>query len=465
METQVAPTPRAVWYQTYGCQMNELDAELVLGDMARRGWSRVDQMDEADIVLVNTCSIREHAEDKVWSLLGRARQLKRERPDLKVAVMGCMAQRVKDAIVDRAPHVDLVLGTTTFRNAVQDLDDLFAGGGTVVRTTLRPDPLFLPDQDRNVTVRPDRFRAYVNIVRGCNHACSYCIVPFTRGREVSRTVEDVLGEVQALVDDGVREVTFLGQNINTYGCDLGSPLLPELLAQASTIDGLDRLRFLTSNPFDMSEDMMARFGEIPKVMPWLHIPAQSGSDDVLRRMKRTYTVDQYREVVGWARRHIPGVEITSDFIVGFSGESDAEFEATCNLVREIGFLQSYVFKYSLRPRTHAARQLPDDVPEPVKRQRNVELLRVQDETAKQRNAALKGRRLEILVEGISKTDPTRVTGRDRSNRLVHCDGTADLAGLMAVVEITEINAHSLIGRRVAHEDVAGSWSLRPAVGA
>ncbi len=454
METSASPAPRTVWYETYGCQMNELDAELVLGDMARRGWSRVGRMEDADVLLVNTCSIREHAEDKVWSLLGRARLLKRRRPEVKVAVMGCMAQRVKEEVVERAPHVDLVLGTSTFRHAVEDIEDLFAGGGTIVRTRLRPDPEFLPDADRNVTVRPDRFRAYVNVVRGCNHACSYCIVPFTRGREVSRPIDDVMREVRTLVDDGVREITFLGQNINTYGCDLGAPLLPDLLDAASRVDGLDRLRFLTSNPFDMTEGMMRRFGEIPKVMPWLHIPAQSGSDAVLGRMKRTYTVDQYREVVGWARRHIPDVEITSDFIVGFSGETDAEFEATAELVREIGFLQTYVFKYSLRPRTHAARQLPDDVPESVKRQRNIELLRIQDEGACIRNQRLVGRRVEILVEGVSKTDPRRVTGRDTSHRLVHCDGTADLAGHLAVVEIAEVHAHSLVGRLVSVEGTA-----------
>ena len=451
---------RRVFFTSFGCQMNVLDAELVLGDLQREGFGRTDVMKDADVVLINTCSIREHAEDKVWSLLGRARQVKAHRPDMKICVMGCMAQRVKDDIVKRAPHVDLVLGTSTFRAAWQDLQDLFDGGGTVVRTKLRPDPQFLPDADRNVKARPDPFRAFVTIMRGCNHACSYCIVPFTRGREYSRPLDDVLQEVDRLVDDGVREVTFLGQNINTYGVDLGGQMLPELLERAAQNERLDRIRFLTSNPFDMTEDMMRRFGQVPKVMPWLHIPAQSGSDEVLRRMKRTYTVAQYHEIVGWARRHIPGVEITSDFIVGFSGETDEDFERTCQLVRDIEFLQTYVFKYSLRPRTHAARQLPDDVPEAVKKERNVELLRVQDEIATRRNAGLIGRKLEILVEGISKTDPTRVTGRDRSNRLVHCDGDASLAGRMAVVEVLEVGAHSLVGRRVAAENGV-RWTLRP----
>ncbi len=455
-EPSVHAAPRRAYCVSFGCQMNTLDSELVQGDLMRRGYTRTSDMSDADVILINTCSIREHAEDKVWSLLGRARQAKEKRPSLKIAVMGCMAQRVKDNIIQRAPHVDLVLGTSTFRNAVQDLEDLQRGGGRIVRTKLRPDPEFLPDVDRNVASRPDAFRAFVTVMRGCNHACSYCIVPFTRGREVSRPIEELLREVDLLVADGVREVTFLGQNINTYGVDLGGQLLPDLLERAAERSGLDRIRFLTSNPFDMTEDMMRRFGAVEKVMPWLHIPAQSGSDTVLRRMKRTYTVDQYREVVGWARKHIADVEITSDFIVGFSGETDEDFGETKRLVREIEFLQTYVFKYSLRPRTHAARQLPDDVPEDVKKQRNVELLGIQDDISNKRNAQLMGTVRDVLFEGISKTHEDRLTGRDVTNRIVHCPGKREWAGRMARVRIDEVGAHSMIGTCLAlegHDDV------------
>ncbi len=450
---------RHVYFVSFGCQMNVLDSELVLGDLKRNGYRRTDEMRTADVVLINTCSIREHAESKVWSLLGRARQVKSARPHMKIGVIGCMAQRVKNDIAKRAPHVDLILGTSNFRSAVQDLEDLFDGGGRIVRTDKRPDPEFLPDADRNVTVRPDPFRAYVTIMRGCNHSCTYCIVPHTRGKEVSRPVDDVLHEVQALVDDGVREVTFLGQNINTYGQDLHPKRehtgeICTLLERAAEIEGLDRIRFLTSNPFDMTEDMMRRFGAVKKVMPWLHIPAQSGSDAVLRRMQRTYTVAQYHEVVGWARKHIPGVEITCDFIVGFTGETDEDFEATKQLVRDVGFLQSYVFKYSLRPRTLSARNLPDDVPEDVKKRRNVELLAVQDEIALARNRRMIGERVEVLVEGVSKSDASRVTGRDFSNRLVHFDGGGELAGRLAIVEITDAWAHSFIGKLIEVEEAS-----------
>ncbi len=454
-----------VYFVSFGCQMNVLDSELVLGDFQRSGYRRTDEMKRADVVLINTCSIREHAEDKVWSLLGRARQVKAAKPHLKIGVMGCMAQRVKDDIIRRAPHVDLVLGTSNFRSAVQDLHDIEAGGGRILRTANRPDPEFLPDADRHVAARPDPYRAYVTIMRGCNHACTYCIVPHTRGTEVSRPMGEVLDESRRLVADGVREITFLGQNVNTYGQDLHPERrhtgeICTLLERASEIEGLDRIRFLTSNPFDMTEDMMRRFGAIPKVMPWLHIPAQSGSDRVLERMQRTYTVAEYHKVVGWARKHVPGVEITCDFIVGFSGETEEDFEASKRLVRDIGFLQAYVFKYSLRPRTLSARRLPDDVPEAVKSRRNVELLAVQDEVALARGAGLIGKRVEILIEGISKSDPTRVTGRDHSNRLVHCPGDASMAGRMAVVEIEEAGAHSYIGKRVALESEPGRWAYR-----
>jgi tRNA-2-methylthio-N6-dimethylallyladenosine synthase len=276
---------------------------------------------------------------------------------------------------------------------------------------------------------------------------------------------ELLDEVRALVADGVREITFLGQNINTYGQDLHPQRVHTgeictLLERAAEVEGLDRIRFLTSNPFDMTEEMMARFGRIPKVMPWLHIPAQSGSNSALERMQRIYTVDQFKEVVGWARKHIPGVEITCDFIVGFSGETDEEFEATKDLVREIGFMQTYIFKYSVRPRTLAARKYPDDVPEDVKKRRNVELLAIQDAVAVERNTRLIGKRVEILIEGISKSDETRVTGRDHYNRLVHCPGDASMAGRMAVVQIEEVGAHSCIGRLIELEAEDERWSYR-----
>ncbi len=464
---------RRVFLQSFGCQMNDLDTELVVGDLRRKGWRRVDALEEADVVLVNTCSIREHAEDKVWSLLGRARLVKAERPSVRIGVLGCMAQRAKAEIVRRAPHVDVVLGTSSFRHAVADLEDVSRRGGRIVRVERRPDPEHLPDADRDVTARPDRFRAYVTVMRGCDHACTYCVVPATRGREVSRPMDEVLDEVRRLADDGVREVTFLGQNINTYGkaprdgagdagaSDAG---LCALLERAAEVPGVDRLRFLTSNPFDMTEAMMRRFGAVPKVMPWLHVPAQSGSDAVLRRMRRTYTVSQYEEVVGWARAHVPGVEITSDFIVGFPGETEEDFAGTLGLVERVGFVQVYVFTYSVRPNTPAARRMEDDVPDETKRRRNLDLLDLHDRLSKERFAALVGRRLEVLVEGVSKSDRGRVTGRDPGNRIVHAEGDASMAGRMAVVEVTDVLGHSLRGRVVALEgDVR--WTLRPATGA
>ena len=464
-----APAPPAsrpsVHLVNFGCQMNVLDAELVLGDLARRGYARTDDPAAADVILVNTCSVREHAEEKVWSLLGTYRPLKRLRPSLRIGVLGCMAQRARREIVRRAPHVDLVLGTSSFRSAVLDLEDLARRGGRIVRTDRRPEPEALPDADRDISVRPERHRAYVTVMRGCDHACTYCIVPFTRGREVSRPLAEVLDEVRRLADDGVREVTFLGQNINTYGKDVGGRRasagggLCGLLEAAAEVAGIDRIRFLTSNPFDMSEDMMRRFGAVPRVMPWLHVPAQSGSDDVLCRMKRTYTSAQYREVVGWARRHVPGVEITSDFIVGFPGETDEDFEATRRLLVETRFVQAYVFKYSVRPNTLAARRLEDDVPEDVKRARNLALLEEQDRISDAANRALVGRAVEVLVDEVSKSDPSRWTGRTPGNRLVHVRGDSALAGRLVVARVTDATAHSLRADAVAVEGDR-RWPMR-----
>ncbi len=442
-------TSTRVYLMSFGCQMNLLDSELVLGDLARRGIQRTDEMGEADIILINTCAIRDHAENKVWSLLGRAAQVKAARPRVLIGVLGCMAQRVKDEIVRRAPFVDLVLGTSNFRQAVADLEDIAREGGRSLRTDRRPPPDVVLDEGRDVAVRPDRHRAWVTVMRGCDHVCAYCIVPFTRGREVSRPLDEVIEETRRLVDDGVREVCFLGQNINTYGKDLGEGGLCTLLETAAAIEGLDRIRFLTSNPFDMTEDMMRRFGQTPKVMPWLHIPAQSGSDAVLRRMKRTYTVAQYEEVVGWARTHIPGVEITSDFIVGFSGETDEDFEGTRSLVERMEFVQSYVFKYSVRPRTLSARRLPDDVPETVKQVRNVALQEVQGRNSDRRNAAMVGRVVEVLVDGVSKNRDDMLSGREPGSRLVHFPGEATLAGELVEVRITANGKHSLVGERAS----------------
>jgi len=461
-----APSPpdgpvRRVHLVNFGCQMNVLDAELVLGDLARKGYARTEDPAEADVIFVNTCAVREHAEDRVWSLLGTYRPLKLARPHLKIGVLGCMAQRVKSEVARRAPYVDLVLGTSNFRSAVADLEDLSRRGGRIVRTDRRPDPEHLPDADREISVRPERHRAFVTIMRGCDHVCTYCIVPFTRGREVSRPRADVLAEVSRLAADGVREVTFLGQNVNTYGSDRPEEGgLCALLEGAAEVPGLDRIRFLTSNPFDMTEDMMRRFGALPKVMPWLHIPAQSGSDAVLARMKRTYTADRYREVVAWARRHVAGVEITSDFIVGFPGETDEDFTKTLRLVEEIGFVQSYVFKYSVRPNTLAARRLEDDVPEEVKRDRNLALLDAQDRLADAANRALLGRCVEVLLDETSRTDATRLSGRTPGNRLVHVSAAAGLVGRLAVARITAVTAHSLQGDLIAVEPTCGAWSLR-----
>jgi tRNA-2-methylthio-N6-dimethylallyladenosine synthase len=453
-----AAADRRVHLVNFGCQMNELDAELVLGDLARKWWGRTDTAADADLILVNTCSVREHAEDKVWSLLGTYKPLKRLRPGLKIGVLGCMAQRVRGEIARRAPHVDLVLGTSSFRSAVADLEDVSRRGGRIVRVDRRPDPDFLPDADREIGVRPQRHRAFVTIMRGCDHVCTYCIVPFTRGREVSRPLDDVLREVERLAADGVREVTFLGQNINTDGYDRpGEGGLCTLLERTALVPGVDRIRFLTSNPFDMTEDMMRRFGAVAKVMPWLHIPAQSGSDDVLRRMKRTYTAAQYREVVGWRggtsrtwahqrlHRGVPGRRRRL--------RRDPR-------ARRGDRLRAGVRVHSVRPNTLAARRLEDDVPEATKRARNLALLEAQDAFSEAANRALLGATVEVLLDDVSKTDASRLSGRTPGNRIVHVGADAALVGRLARVRVTDATAHSLRGDLVAVEAAPGRWADR-----
>ncbi|MFV1958814.1 MAG: MiaB/RimO family radical SAM methylthiotransferase, partial [Planctomycetota bacterium] len=296
--------------------------------------------------------------------------------------------------------------------------------------------------------RPQRHRAWVTVMRGCDHVCAYCIVPFTRGREVSRPLTEVLDETRRLADDGAREICFLGQNINTYGKDEDEGGLASLLERARDVPGVDRIRFLTSNPFDMTEETMRRIGAVEKVMPWIHIPAQSGSDAVLKRMKRPYTAAEYEQVVGWARQHVPGVEITSDFIVGFPGEKDEDFVATRRLVERMDFVQCFIFKYSVRPRTLSARRMRDDVPEDVKQERNVTLHAAQDAVSERRNAALIGRTVEVLVDGVSRTRDDMLSGREPGNRLVHFPGDASLAGEMADVLVTAAGRHSLVGKIV-----------------
>lgn len=456
---------------SYGCQMNKLDSELVESRLRQRGYAPAAAESEADVVLLNTCSVRQHAEDRVWSRLGKLRLRKRGEPGLVVGVLGCMAQEHKRYLLARMPHVDLVVGPSAFGDIDATVDEARARNAAIAaarepaRTkhevagagVLRVGQGASGDTiRRDVRVRPHRSQAFLSVMRGCNMPCTYCIVPTTRGDEVSRPIADLVDEANRLCDDGVTEITLLGQTVNAYGRDLvgQGASLARLLRALHEIPALRRLAFITSHPNFLGPDLVAAIAELPKVARYLHLPAQSGSNAVLKAMRRGYTVERYRARVDALRERAPDVELHSDFIVGYPGETDADFAATVAFVRAIGVAQSYVFQYSPRPGTVAA-EAADDVPAAVKHARNQELLAVQAELTLARNQALVGSTVEVLVEGDSKVDG-RLSGRTVHHRLVHfASDDRGLIGQYVPVRVTAALAHSCLGELLP-PDAAGS---------
>ena len=434
-----------VWIETFGCQMNKLDSQLLRGELARHGFALADGPDGADVVIYNTCSVRAHAEDRAWSHLGSWRRRAERDDGFVLGVIGCMAQRLGARIIERFDFVRLVCGTRAFLNVPGYLRRILDGGEPVV--DVEEGGRF--EFDRAAQMRASPHSAFVSIMRGCDNFCAYCIVPHVRGREVSRPPADILREARALADDGAREVTLLGQNVNSYGLSSGAggATLPDLLALLNEVDGLERIRFATSHPKDMSPDIMAAVAALDKVCEHLHVPAQSGSDRVLERMNRRYTRDDYRRMAARARATIPGVELASDFIVGFPGETDRDFEATLDLLREMRFQQSFIFKYSPRPGSRAA-GWPDDVPDAVRRERHRTLLEAQQQVDVERRAGLVGAELEVLVDGISKKDPANLSGRTRQNDIVVFKGPESLASRLVRLRITGCTPLTLFGERV-----------------
>ncbi len=426
---------------SYGCQMNKLDSELVESRLLEAGYEPADTEGEANVVLLNTCSVREHAEDRVWSKLGRLRVRKRKEPELVVGMLGCMAQEHQRRVQARMPHVDLVVGPSAFGDIEKKVDAARAKNSVVaVDDGVSGDSIF-----RNVRVRPHRSQAYVSIMRGCNMPCTYCIVPTTRGIEISRPMHEIVEESQRLVDDGVTEITLLGQTVNAYGRDLGREFtLSRLLRELHAIEGLRRLAFITSHPNFLSAELIDTIAELPNVSRYLHLPAQSGSNRVLKTMRRGYTVERYlaRAEQLWAK--VPEIELHSDFIVGYPGETEADFEETVQFMERVKFAQSYVFKYSPRPGTIAA-DLEDDVPEHEKARRNQVLLALQEKHTREKNDRLVGQTLEVLVEGDSKVEG-RMSGRTWHHRLAHFPANDPaLKGQYVHVRVTEALAHSLVG--------------------
>lgn len=432
---------RTVFFETFGCQMNKLDAELSLGLLQEEGYRIVDNVDEADVILFNTCSVRQHAEDKVYSHLGTLKTLKKKHPDVIVGVLGCMAQKEGEFIFKRMPHVDLVCGTRMFSRLPELLLKIQNHGSHV----LAIDEDQIVNVKRAVTYRPNIYQAFVTVMRGCDNYCSYCIVPYVRGKEISRTIADVKEEVQSLVLNGCKEITLLGQNINSYGKSLqGNITLGDLLSELNGLDGFDRIRFVTSHPKDMSSDLIRTISRLEKVCGHLHMPAQSGSDSILKKMHRGYTSDYYRELISYAREWVPGITVASDFIVGFPDETDEDFQKTVELMEDIRFQNCFIFKYSPRTGTKAA-ELNDNVPDEIKRKRNAILLELQKRISLEENKKMIGKTVQVLVEGASKSDQNRLSGRTRQNHIVIFNGSHDLIGNLAEVMIDEVTDLTLYG--------------------
>ena len=429
--------------ETYGCQMNKLDSDLVYASLAEAGWVRAPSVEEADVVLFNTCSVRQHAEDRVYSNAGAVGKRKKNDPSFILGIMGCMAQKEGEQLLSRVRGLDLVVGTNAFPRMSELIDRVRQGERPLVAIEREEDVIEHVCASRAGGASR---HAFVSIMRGCENFCAYCVVPYVRGPEVSRSPGSVVDEVKRLVESGVLEVTLLGQNVNSYGKKAFEQWeFPDLLEELNAIDGLSRIRFVTNHPKDMDEAIVRAVGELPKVMESFHVPAQAGSNRVLDAMKRGYTREQYLELVRRVREVVSLAELTSDFIVGFPGETEEDFRLTFDLVGECEFRNSYIFKYSPRPGT-AASGLTDDVPDKTKRRRHKELLDLQREISARRYAALVGTEQEVLVEGASKRDARRMTGRSRGDHIVVIDDGDDLVGEIAPIRITAATALALYGR-------------------
>ncbi len=423
---------------TFGCQMNVHDSERMRGMLESLGYEEAEAPDDADLILFNTCSIRESADNRFIARLGEAKRLKNEHPDRVVGVGGCWAQSVKDEVFQRFPFVDVAFGPGQIHKLAEFLnsDSLSAQG-------------YFEFEDFSghlPTRRVREFQGWLQVSQGCNCNCAYCIVPSTRGREVSRDPDELVAEARTLAAEGVREVTLLGQNVNSYGRDLPKEArigFAELLGLIDGIDGIERIRYTSPHPKDMKEDVIRAHAELASVCEHIHLPLQSGSSAVLKRMRRTYDRGRYMDRVALIREHVPDCAITTDIIVGFPGESEDDFEQTLEVVDEVGYDSAFTFIFSPRRETEAA-EFGDQIPHPVKVERMERLVELVQRRATERAQRFVGREVEVMVEGTSRTDETRLRGRSRHNKAVNFEGTAS-PGELVEVEITAATSQTLSG--------------------
>ena len=429
---------------TLGCQMNERDSETLAGMLTEMGYEQIDDRNQADIAIINTCSVRDHADRRFFGMLGQLKKIKEKNPGFIVCVCGCMMQQqhIIDQIKEKYPWVDIIFGTHNIHrfprllgNVISEKEkqiEIWEDGGEIVEG--------LPSK------RLYKHKAFVNIMFGCNNFCTYCIVPYTRGRERSRRPEDILAEIRRLADDGVKEITLLGQNVNSYKGE-GGVDFADLLRMINEVDGIERIRFMTSHPKDLSDRLIDVYRDCNKVCSFFHLPVQSGNDNILKRMNRRYTADDYMELVRKLREARPDISLTTDIIVGFPSETEEEFEDTLKLVEAVNFDSAFTFMYSKRKGTPAA-EYDDQIPEEIKHDRFDRLVETVNRCAADRNARFVGQITPVLVEGVSKSDEGCVTGRNPQNKIVNFPGDASLTGTIVNVKISEAGTFSLVGKMV-----------------
>ena len=433
---------------TFGCQMNEHDSETIAGMLQEKGCVETMSRDDSDITIINTCSVRENADKRFFGTLGQLKKLKEKNPEYVACVCGCMMQQqhIIDTIKSKYPWVDIIFGTHNIHRFPDLRETVYSEKKKIAET--------FEDSDQIVEGLPAKrlykHKSFVNIMYGCNNFCTYCIVPYTRGREKSRKPEDIVREITGLVADGVKEVTLLGQNVNSYrgAGESGSECdFADLIYMINDIEGLERIRFMTSHPKDLSDKLIQAFVDCEKLCNYIHLPVQAGSDSVLKRMNRKYTREKYLEVVERLRKAVPDIAISTDIIVGFPGETEEDFEQTLSLVRSVKYDSAFTFLYSVRQGTPAA-EYEDQIPEEVKHQRFDRLVDAVNADSAEKNAAYKGRIERVLVEGVSKKNENTLTGRTEGFKLVDFEGGRELIGQMVNVEITEGKTFSLTGKIV-----------------
>ena len=436
-------TGRKLFVETYGCQMNVGDSEIVVSLMQREGYVYTDRIEQADVILINTCSIRDNAEQRIWGRLNELKRYRKARPGLIVGILGCMAERLREQLLEGPWGVDVVAGPDAYRDLPRLVREAEAGGKGV--------NVLLSTEETYAEIAPVRLdrngvSAFVAIMRGCNNYCSYCVVPYTRGIERSRDPETILAEVRSLFANGYREVTLLGQNVNSYRA--GEVGFPELIRRVADVSPLLRVRFATSHPKDMSDRLLETMASMPNICRAIHLPAQSGATSMLERMNRKYTREWYLDRIAAIRRYMPDCAITTDLIAGFSGETEEEHAATLSLMREVGYSWAFMFKYSERPGTFAQRNLPDDVPDEVKSRRLQEIIALQNDLSLESNRRDVGREFEVLVESESKRNSGQLSGRTSQNKVVVFDRGNHRIGDYVRVRVTGCTSATLLGEEL-----------------